>query len=836
MAINENTELEELIRNATGASAPPDAPALRAVPEEEDEAPGLDVATLVLVARRTLLWLLLLVALGVTASWLYLRYTKPVYKSSSLLKIDERAQANELGLAGQMGAPVADKARASKLAGEVELIKSNIIYRRLKDSLALDVNYYVQGTVLESELYGSSPFHVQYTITDPTLYNRKFNLKFVDARRFRLDFMGQDRPLGGEFDLGQSINLPGVKLLITGTRNLTESAREADYHFTVQNEATVNAYLDKNLSVEIVNPDANTIQISFTDFNPSKAQDIVNKIDSVYLEEKLTLKSQSTAQKLKYLDKMTLDNQRNLQDAEDRLQGFTEVAKSYDAKAEVGAINGKIEKIEEARALLDEKIDLLEEMGRMANQAQLTRNEDETVEEAIPGLATLEDPQLGQALNELDYEQRELSRVLRSNTEKTEVVQQRRARLAFIRVKFQGLLQEARKQLRRKRGLLDERRTRLETLLQGLPAKATQQDRLRRPIDLYGKVYINLLEKKIDFTIAKAGNTPDFQILSPASPPSTPIFPVRLLVYAVGLAGGLLMGLGLIAVRYFMHNTVTNVRELERSTKAAVLGIIPTYDKDKMEVSRLVVDKNPKSAISEAIRSIRTNLDFISSSKKKRLISVTSTISGEGKTFVTVNLGGIIALSGQRVVILDLDMRKPKVNLAFGAENVKGVSTILIERHGVQECIQPTAIESMQFISAGPTPPNPSELILSDKFDQMIQELFLTYDVILIDTPPVGLVTDGILIMRKADIPLYIVRADYSRKAFLKNLNRLMRSNNLTRMCTILNDANSRGSYGYGYGDGYGYGYGYGGYGQGYYEEPATRPLTFGQKLKKFFT
>ena len=311
-----------------------------------------------------------------------------------------------------------------------------------------------------------------------------------------------------------------------------------------------------------------------------------------------------------------------------------------------------------------------------------------------------------------------------------------------------------------------------------------------------------------------------------------PIFPNKLIVYAVGLAGGVLLGLGLIAARYFMHNTITNVRELERNTKASVLGIIPTYDKEKMEVSRLVVDKNPKSAISESIRSIRTNLDFISSAKKKRLISVTSTISGEGKTFVTVNLGGIIALSGQRVIILDLDMRKPKVNLAFGAENTRGVSTILIERHSVQECIQPTTINSLQFISAGPTPPNPSELILSDRFDLMIQELFLTYDVVLIDTPPVGLVTDGILIMRKADIPLYIVRADYSRKAFIKNMNRLMRSNNFTRMCTILNDAQSGGGHGYGYG----YGYGYGDYGQGYYEEPTTRSLTFGEKLKKFFT
>ena len=181
--MNENSELEELIRNATGAGAVSSAaPVAPAVEGDDDQAGGLDLSTLVIVARRSLLWLLLLVALGATASWLYLRYTKPVYQSASLLKIDERARAEDLGLTGQM-APAADKARGSKLAGEVELIKSGIIYKRLKDTLALDVNYYVQGTVLESELYGVSPFQVQYKITDPSLYNRKFNVKFLDGQR-----------------------------------------------------------------------------------------------------------------------------------------------------------------------------------------------------------------------------------------------------------------------------------------------------------------------------------------------------------------------------------------------------------------------------------------------------------------------------------------------------------------------------------------------------------------------------------------------------------------------------------------------------------------------------
>ena len=698
MATNENTELEELIRNATGgAASPPETPAMSAG-EPDDEAASLDIATLALVARRSLLWLLLLITLGLTASWLYLRYTKPVYKSASLLKIDERNEGSALGLAAQSAPTVVPNGR-TKLAGEVELIKSDIIYRRLKDSLALDVNYYVQGTVLEAEMYSTSPFRVKYAITDPSLYNRKFELRFTTPGRFRLEFVGQGRPLSGEYALGKPLKLPGITLEVLGTENmLPDNQDDASYHFTIQDDRTVNAYLDKNLTVEIINPEASTIQIAFNDFNANKAQDIVNKIDAVYLKEKLAQKNESTVSKLRFLDQILDQNGQNLENAEDRLQSFVQQTGTYDTKAEFEAISGKLEKLETERLKLTDNIALLGEITNMADQERLTRDETQTVEQSLPALAGIEDAQLGQELNQLNSLQWRLRRVSRSYNESTLTIQGIRDDIAFTRTSLKRLLRQNQQLLRKELSRLNQQQGKLDAALQSLPEKSTRLERLKRPLDLYAGSYLQLMETKVQFNIEKAGATADFKILSPASPPAAPISPNRLIVYAIGLAGGLAMGLGLIAVRYFMHNTVTNVRELERNTKAAVLGIIPTYDKEKMEVSKLVVDKNPKSAISESIRSIRTNLDFISSAKKKRMISVTSTISGEGKTFVTVNLGGIIALSGQRVIILDLDMRKPKVNLAFGAGNAKGVSTILIERHSVQECIQPTSIESMQFI------------------------------------------------------------------------------------------------------------------------------------------
>ena len=802
MAAKEETELEELIRNAGGVEAE----------EKEDEGGGLDITTLIQVARKSLPWIALLIALGLTASWLFLRYTKPVYQSSSILKIDEKTEAGLLGLGA--GGAVEKRRPGANLSGEVELIKSNLIYRRLKDSLALDVNYYVEGTVLESELYSRSPFRVAYTIKNPAFYNRKFSVNFSSPTQFRLSYLEGEQEVSGVYNVDQLLNLAGVNLQLTTHETYFDAnALDAQFYFVILDEGTLSNYLNTNLSVDIVNPEANTVQISFKDYNPYKAQDIVNKIDTVYLQEKLAQKKKASDQSLQFLSQQADEFDKKLQRAEDNLQSFARENRTYDVRADAATVNGKILAQEEKRQELLQRQGLLTDLSRLVEQDQLTAYEDSTVAQSIPGLADLADSRLTQEIEALNTLQWDLRRVLRSYKETTEAVKQRRVQIDFTKNTIRRLLEQNRILLQEQIATMNRQRDELNNKLDALPQKATQQARLQRPFELYEKTYVNLINRDLEFRLGQAGTTADFQILSPASLPRAPISPVRTMVYAIGLASGIVLGLGLVAVRYFLHDTVTNVRELERMTSASLLGVIPTYDKEKMSVSKLVVDKNPKSAISESIRSIRTNLDFISSARKKRIISITSTVSGEGKTFVTVNLGGIIALSEQRVVILDLDMRKPKVNLAFGAENVRGISTILIEKHTIEECVQHTNIPTLDFISAGPTPPNPSELILNPKFDELLVELHQHYDVILIDTPPVGLVTDGILIMRKADIPLYIVRAGYSKKAFLKNINKLMRTNNFTRLSTILNDAKATGL------SGYGYGYGYG-YGQGYYDEP----------------
>lgn len=205
--------------------------------------------------------------------------------------------------------------------------------------------------------------------------------------------------------------------------------------------------------------------------------------------------------------------------------------------------------------------------------------------------------------------------------------------------------------------------------------------------------------------------------------------------------------------------------------------------------------------ISEAIRSLRTNLDFFTSGGNKKIITITSTVSGEGKSFLAANLGGILAMSKKKVVLIDLDMRKLKKPFFTSEEDaVKGVSTVLIKKHTLQDCLRPTEVENLTFLPSGPHPPNPSELLLNGEFSLLIDELKQEYDYLILDTPPAGLVTDGIIAMNKSDISIYVVRANYSKKEYLKNIERIKSVNKINHVAVVLNALPPLGkAYGYGY-------------------------------------
>ena len=250
---------------------------------------------------------------------------------------------------------------------------------------------------------------------------------------------------------------------------------------------------------------------------------------------------------------------------------------------------------------------------------------------------------------------------------------------------------------------------------------------------------------------------------------------------------------------------------MEKISKLPVIGSIPHFKTVKMQHSKLQVIDFPQSRVSEAFRNVRSNLEFFSPKTNSRLITISSTVGGEGKTFITLNLAGIIALSGKKTIVLDLDMRKPKLHLGFDTTNKFGMSDLLIGKNTIFECTKHSKVEGLDYITAGSTPPNPSELILNKRLEEVIIELKETYDTILIDTPPIGLVTDGISVMQIADIQLYVARSGYTKISMLKEIELIKRNKHFSNLSIILNDVSK------------GRSYGYSGYGNDYYDEEQTK-------------
>ena len=283
---------------------------------------------------------------------------------------------------------------------------------------------------------------------------------------------------------------------------------------------------------------------------------------------------------------------------------------------------------------------------------------------------------------------------------------------------------------------------------------------------------------------------------------SSPVSPNPNRTYLIVGLGGVLLGIAWLLFYYLTYNEITSLADLKSLLPATttILGSVPLY-KQRMKHSQIIINNSPKSRMSESIRNIKSNLNFIN--KDAQLIAVSSSISGEGKTFVIMNLAATFAASGKRCIIMDLDMRKPKVHYGFNTENLRGMSQVLSGIMSLEEVIQSSEISNLDYITAGPIPPNPSDLIQSKTLEDTIETLKKTYDIVLIDNPPVGIVSDGINLLSKADIPIYIFKANYSKRIFANQLMQLFEIQKIDNINVILNAVPSGGSL-------FGYGYGYG--------------------------
>jgi capsular exopolysaccharide synthesis family protein len=718
-----------------------------------------------------------------SVSFLYIRYTKDLFESVSEIKLDVKQNASELG----MREFTPDK-NIDLISGEIETIQSKLFLNNVIDSLQMKVRYFSIGQLLNYELYKSSPFTVQFNTLNPSLQNQPFYVKEIDPKQFELRIGEEGSVTTGTF--GQPLVMDGCNLIISKKPG-QEFQKEINYSFVVNSRDVLLDYLSSNLTVEPLNFSAKTIKVSFKDNNPFKARDLVNGIDSLYLHYSNEQKNLANKQKIEWLTNELHQIEIKMGEFEDYFENFTLKNKTSDLKEDLKKTIDKINKIDSQRFELAKRINDINSITDNIAMGDFYKSSIQ--QNSLPGF-------INKSIEQLQTLYMEMDRMKLSYNETTFAYKQIDKEIQSVQTTVQTGLAGLKANYLTKLAELNKARNSLESTFVNMPDKNTQFTKNERFYKLYEELYLTLIKHKSEFEIAQAGSIPDFKLLSTANLPSHPISPNKPMIYGIGLVTGFVLVVFLLGVLYLLNNKITSVFEIERMTSIPLLGIVPTIR--RQNGTALHVMEHPKSMVSEAIRTLRTNLDFFSVNSPKKVIAISSTVSGEGKSFIAMNLGGVMAMSNKKVILLDLDMRKAKPHSPVIQDDPsKGISTVLIRKNSWQECLLKTPLPNFDVIPSGPQPPNPSELLLNGEFTSMLEELKHHYDFILLDTPPVGLVTDGIMAMKRADISIYVFRANYSKKDFLHNLQRITKVNKFTNITTLLNaiPATKESYYGAGY-------------------------------------
>lgn len=722
-----------------------------------------------IIIRANWVWIVLILLVTNLSTYLYLRYTKDLYESVSEIKLDIKQDASELGIR-----EFVQENNLNMISGEIEMIQSKLFLNNVIDSLDMHISYYSIGQLLNYELYHSSPFTVTFQKINSSVYNIPFYIEQKGSNQYELQLGDNGETIIGTFNKPTSIN--GCEVIIS-IKPGEEFQRNINYSFIYNSRDALLGYLSKNLTVEPLNLNANTIRVAFKDNNAFKARDLVNGIDSLYLYYSNYQKNLANKQKIDWLSNELSQIEDKMGGYENYFENFTLTNKTSDLKADLKSTISRINKIDSQRYELSKRINDLNQVIDAIPKGDfyLTNSQRNSLPDYV-----------GTNIEKLQTLLVEMDKMKLSYNENTYAFKQREKEIESIQNKVHTELSGLKAEMLKRIQELNNAKNKLESAFINMPDKNTQFSKNERFYQLYEEFYLTLMQHKSEFEIAQAGSTPDFKILSNGTLPSTPISPKKALIYGVGFMAGIVINIFMLGFLYLINNKITNVEEIEKTTGLPLLSVIPELKK-KSE-GKLHIVEYPKSMVSEALRTLRTNLDFFSATQNRKVITVTSTVSGEGKSFIAVNLGAAIALSKKKVVLVDLDMRKAKPHSPVAqVDPSKGVSTILIRKHTWQECVLHSSIESYDIIPSGPQPPNPAELLLNGEFSGLLDELKQHYDFIVLDTPPVGLLTDGIMAMKQSNISVYIFRANYSKRDFVNNLQRIIKVNKFSNVTALLN-------------------------------------------------
>lgn len=752
---------------------------------------GIDI--LAILKRVARLWYLFVLfgALGYAGAWLYLRYTPELYRvtSSMLIETSEEDMAI-LNVVGGM----APQGPFLKLANEIQVLKSTPLMERVVEELNIDIEMMYEGRVLNKELYAreSRPFYVAAYNPEPFAYNKVFRLQPIDSNRF--NFIAGERSVG-EYTFGQvfqnnfgsflfirdSINAPFNREVLLRFRNPEDVA--------IQYASKVGVWGRKE--TELIN-------IGINEEIPQKGVDIITALikayDSSIIEEKNEVATKTLEfiyDRIDYIveDLITVEKEAEDYIIEEDIIGGVQGEVGY----QVGQLRSNDQQLLQLQMEMDYLNDVDNFLRKKPNQFGL-----------VPYNMAFENVNVTGMIDQYNKMLLEKERIGFSATRLNPTMQMIDSQMVILKTAIFEAIDSSKSDIRQLADSLNQRNERIITEMRELPGKQRGLTEIERQQSVIERLYLYLLEKREETALSQAIAVSNVRIVEPPRSQGV-VSPDPIQIYAIGLVAGLFLPLLFVVGIELLDDTVKSPDQIKSRTGIPFLGAIG-FAKTKGNV---VVESSSRSPIVEMFRLLRTNLQFLSAGDKNQVILITSSMSGEGKSFITINLGISLAMSGKRVLLAGMDLRKPKLE-KYLRENglTTGISNFLAEDVPVESLIQPSGQQkNLDFIASGPIPPNPAELLLNGRLEHLFKVLRRRYDYILIDTPPVGFITDALLINPYIDSTLYLVRYGKTKKAQLQIPDDIYREHKLKNMAIVFNGVKASSSayhgHGYGYANGY---------------------------------
>ena len=762
--------------------------------------------------------------IGLSVSWFYLRSQTRIYVASAkvLLK-DPQKNGGDSKVLDALNIFSEKKI----VENEIIVLRSSSIMEEVVKSLDLYVSVFNEGKVRIEELYKeNSPVWFKAVNKD--------NIEGGGKHYFSVDWKNNSIRMNSQLiHFDSSITIGNTTYQVIPTPGYNRSLTGKNYYVVFNSCQGAAGGIIGNLRANPTSSTSTVIEVSIETPVPSKGIDILNRLFDVYNADAIADKNQIAARTLNFIEDRLHLVIGQLDSVEKNIQSYKTSQGVYNLGDQASLYLSNVQGLDKRNSDVEIQMDVLKDVQNYVNKKGKKPG-------TVPSQLMINDPTLAGLLQKLYDAEFQMDKVSAINGEKSDEVilatdavdrikNDIRENLSTIRTNLQSVKSNVNAGIALNNGLLSS-----------IPQKERGLLEISRQQVIKNNIYTYLLQKREETALSSAATSTDLRVLEKGVA-TGPIKPIDKNYYLMGLLGGLLVAIAFVILREQFNRKILFRSEIEERTKVPVLAeIIQTNTKDAIAIS-----EGKRTIIAEQFRSLRTNLAFMGFNEKQKTLLVTSSISGEGKSFIALNLAMSITLTGKRVALMEMDLRKPKLSKYLNIKRDPGISNFLIDKATIQEIIKVTDHANLFVISAGPIPPNPTELIGSPRFKEMMDLLKEQFDYIIIDSAPIGPVTDSQLLAVYANTTIYVVRHAQTPKVFLRMIDDLFTQHKFNNMSIVFNGLRQRGfsflSYGYGYANyGYGYGYGYGSDGYGYYTSEEKKPNWMNgwgirKKLKKLF-